>query len=419
MKADVVVIGTGIVGAHAAVRLLERGMRVVLVDPGPPGGEQAASYGNAAWLSSHSVLPPAAPGVWKQVPRWLRDPLGPLTLRPSYLPKAAPWLLRYLASASTEQKLRRTAGHLRSLLRDAPALHAEVAERAGVPELIDAKSGLMHIYRSRADYEADGLGWQIRRDLGILCEEVEADELARRQPHLSADYRFAVHVPEAGQCRDPGAYCAGLVGFAERQGARRVAARAVGFRAKDGQLEAVLTTQGEIACGAAVIAAGAHSKALAAKAGDRVPLETERGYHFTVEGEGEMPGPTTGVMVADRKVVISRLQNGVRCAGQVEIAGKDAPADWRRAEIVRQHLAETFPGLDTAHGRVWLGLRPSMADGLPVIGAATGIRGVIHAFGHGHVGLVGSARTGQVVAQLAAGETPAIDLAPYAAGRFR
>ena len=168
-----------------------------------------------------------------------------------------------------------------------------------------------------------------------------------------------------------------------------------------------------------MIAAGAHSKALAAKAGDRVPLEAERGYHFTVEGGNNLPGPSTSVMVADRKGVISRLQHGIRCAGQVEIAARDAPADWRRAEIVRRHLAETFPGLDTAEGRVWLGLRPSTPDGLPVIGEATGVKGVIHAFGHGHVGLVGSARTGQVVAQLAAGEAPALDVAPYTASRFR
>lgn len=419
MKADVTVIGAGIIGAQTAVQLARRGLKVVLVDPGPPGGEQAASYGNAAWLSSHSVTPPSSPGVWKQVPKWLRDPLGPLSLRPGYLPKVLPWLLRYLAAGATEQKLRQVAGELRTLLKDAPQLHEEVAAQAGVPELIDANSGLMHVYRDRASYDADGLGWRIRRDLGITCDEVEAEELARLQPALAGEYRFAVNVPEAGQCLDPGAYCAALVSYAQSMGARRIAARATGFRSDGGKLSAVVTSQGEIACAAAVIASGARSGALARQAGDRLPLESERGYHVTVEGGANLPGPTTSVMVADRKVVITRLATGIRCAGQVEIAAPDAAPDWRRAEIMRTHLGAVFPGLNTGDARVWLGLRPSMPDGKPVIDRAGGISGVVHCFGHGHVGLVSSVRSGRLAAQLVTGETPEIDLAPFSAARFR
>ncbi|MEO9779752.1 MAG: FAD-binding oxidoreductase [Sedimentitalea sp.] len=418
MKADVTVIGAGIIGAQTAVQLAERGLSVVIVDPGPPGGEQAASFGNAAWLSSHSVTPPSSPGVWKQVPKWLRDPLGPLSVRPGYLPKVLPWLLRYLAAGSTEAKLRQVAGELRTLLKDAPRLHEEVASRAGVPELIDVCSGLMHVYRDRAGYEADGLGWRIRRDLGITCDEVEAEELAQRQPELAKEYRFGVNVPEAGQCLNPGAYCAALVSYAQTMGARRIAARATGFRSEGGKLLAVETTQGEIACDAAVIASGARSAALAKQAGDRVPLESERGYHVTVEGGANLPGPTTSVMVSDRKVVITRLATGIRCAGQVEIASPDAEPDWRRAEIMRTHLGAVFPELDVSEARVWLGLRPSMPDGKPVISRARGIKGVVHCFGHGHVGLVSSARSGKLAAQLVTDEPPEIDLTPFAATRF-
>ncbi|MCA0922487.1 NAD(P)/FAD-dependent oxidoreductase [Pseudooceanicola nanhaiensis] len=418
MKADVTVIGAGVIGAQTAVQLAERGLKVVLVDPGPPGGEQAATYGNAAWLSSHSVTPPASPGVWKQVPKWLRDPLGPLSLRPAYLPKVLPWLLRYLAAGSSEAKLRQIAVELRTLLKDAPQLHAEMAARAGVPELINATSGLMHVYRDRAGYEADGLGWRIRRDLGITCEEIEAEELARRQPDLAKEYGFAVNVPEAGQCLNPGAYCAALVAYAGTMGARQIAARATGLRVEGSKLVAVETSQGDISCGSAVIAMGARSATLAAKAGDRVPLESERGYHVTVEGGANLPGPTTSVMVGDRKVVVTRLSTGIRCAGQVEIASPDASPDWRRAEIMRTHLGAVFPGLDTSDAKVWLGLRPSTPDGKPVIAKASGAEGVVHCFGHGHVGLVSSARSGRLAAQLVTGETPEIDLTPFAAARF-
>ncbi|EKF41866.1 D-amino-acid dehydrogenase [Nitratireductor indicus C115] len=416
MRSDAVIIGAGVIGAQTALQLLDRGLTVTLVDPGPPGGEQAASYGNAAWLSSHSVIPPSSPGVWRQVPRWLRDPLGPLAVRPSYLPRALPWLWRYLRSASTPAKVEAIARALRTLLVDAPALHAEVAAKAGLAHLIDAKSGLMHVYTDRAGFEAEALGWRIRRDLGIVFEEIESEALAERQPDLSREYRFGVFVPEAGHCRNPGAYVAGLVAHAESRGARRIAARALDFRHSGGRLGAVVTTQGEIDCGTAIIAAGVRSGPLAAKAGDRVPLDSERGYHAIAEGDG--PGPTTPIMVGDRKVVITRLEQGVRCAGQVEIGGIEALPDWRRAEILKSHLVAMFPGIDTSRIRFWMGHRPSTPDGIPCIGAASGVAGVVHAFGHGHIGLVSSARTGRLAAQLATGEAPEIDLTPFSAQRF-
>lgn len=417
MKADVAVIGAGAIGAQTAVQLAERGLDVVLIEPGSVGADHAASYGNAAWLSSHSVVPPATPGVWKQLPGWLADPLGPLAVRPTYLPRSAGWLWRYLAAASTEAKVAAIARHLRSLLIDAPRLHAEVAERAGLSHLIDATSGLMHVWRDREAFQGDAFGWKIRREVGIDWRELNADEIAAMQPDLSRDYRYGFLVAEAGHCRNPGAYVAGLVAYAERLGARRLEARALGFTQAGGRLTGVETSQGTVACGAAVIAAGVRSGVLAALAGDRVPLESERGYHVTVEGQ-DMPGPAIPVMVGDRKVIVTKLAQGVRCAGQVEIGGIEAAPNWRRAEILRRHLAEIVPSLDTKDAKVWMGHRPSTPDGIPVIGTASGIAGVVHAFGHGHIGLVGSARTGRLAAQLAAGEAPEIELAGFSARRF-
>ena len=416
MKADVAVIGAGAIGAQTAVQLVERGLDVVLIEPGAAGADHAASYGNAAWLSSHSVIPPATPGVWKQVPGWIADPLGPLAVRPLYLPRSAGWLWRYLASASTAAKVAAIARNLRALLIDAPRLHAEVAERAGLSHLINATSGLMHVWRDRNAFEGDAFGWKIRREVGVEWRELDGEEIAAMQPELSRDYRFGLFVPEAGHCRNPGAYVAGLVNHAERKGLRRIEARALGFTQSGGRLTGVRTSDGTVACGAAVIAAGARSRPLAALAGDKVPLESERGYHVTVEGD--VPGPEIPVMVGDRKVIVTRLAQGVRCAGQVEIGGLEAAPDWRRAEILRRHLAEIVPSLDTTKAKVWMGHRPSTPDGMPVIGAASGIGGVVHAFGHGHVGLVGSARTGRLAAQLATGEAPEIDVTPFSARRF-
>ncbi|MBK1662068.1 FAD-binding oxidoreductase [Paracraurococcus ruber] len=414
-----VVIGAGIVGACTALALLREGHRVTILEPGPPGGEQAASYGNGCWLSPMSVIPPAVPGLWRKVPGFLADPLGPLAIRWSYLPRVLPWLARYLLSGWTEARVARTAVALRALLRDAPALHADLAEAAGVGGLIERR-GLMYVYPDRAAFEAEAMSWRIRRQVGIDWIELSAEELHQREPALDRRYGFAALVEEGGHCRDPGAYVAALVALAEAEGARRVAAPATGFRIEGGRLRAVRTDAGEIAADRAVISAGARSKALAAAAGDRLPLETERGYHAMIADPGT--GPRTPLMPSDGKMSITWTDRGLRCAGQVEIAGLDAAPNWQRADILRDHLMRSFPALPrdlpAERVRVWMGHRPSTPDGLPCIGPARATPDIVHAFGHGHVGLVAGPRTGRLVAQLLAGRPPELDPRPYDPRRF-
>ena len=414
-----VVIGAGIVGACTALELQRAGHAVTIVEPGPPGGEQAASYGNGCWLSPMSVIPPSVPGLWRKVPGYIADPLGPLAIRWTYLPKVAPWLLRYLLSGWTEARVQRTAHALRAMLKDAPALHAALAAEAGVPELIQRR-GLMYVYPSRAEFEAEAMAWRVRRNTGVTWIELSAEELHQREPALDRRYGFGVLVEEGGHCLDPGAYVAALVALAEAQGARRVESRATGFRIEGGRLRAVLTGSGEIPAEHAVIAAGAHSKALAAAAGDRVPLETERGYHAMIEGV-EI-GPRTPLMPSDGKMSITLTRRGLRCAGQVEIAGLAAAPNWKRAEILRDHLLRSFPGLPrdlpAERVRFWMGHRPSLPDGLPCLGPARATADIVHAFGHGHVGLVAGPRTGRIAAQLLSGRPPEIDITLYDPRRF-
>ena len=202
------------------------------------------------------------------MPGYLRDPQGPLTIRWPYLPKAAPWLLRYVLSGSTETKVRRTAQALRTLLVDAPALHQKLAGETGAGHLIK-QSGLLHIYPSQAEFEADALAWRIRSEVGIRWLELPQDELHRREPDLDSRYGFGVLVEEAGHCLNPGAYVGALISYAKANGAEFVSGRASGLRIEKGALRAVLAEGSEIACDAAVVAAGARSKSLARAAGIR------------------------------------------------------------------------------------------------------------------------------------------------------
>lgn len=416
----VVIIGGGAVGLMSAIHALDQGLQVSLLDFNEAGSEEASSYGNAGWLSSHSVIPPVEPGMWKKVPGYLADPLGPLAIRWRYLPGLAPWLLRNLASAR-RARIRKTAQALRTLVVDARLLHQQVAARAGVGELIDT-SGVLHVYRSRQAFEGDAFGWGVRRELGIQWTELEGEALRRREPDLDPAFGFAVHVDEAGHCRDPGAYMKALDAYARARGARRVEGRALGFRLEQGRLKAVVTEEGEIACDAAVIAAGARSKALAAAAGDEIQLASERGYHASIAGHEWQATARTPMMVSEFKVIATQMQGGLRIAGQVEFASFEAAPDWRRGEIMRDIALKLFPGLPrelpATDVKFWLGRRPSTPDGMPCIGYARASRDIVHAYGHGHIGLGCSARTGRIVGQLLAGLTPEIDLAPFSPQRF-
>jgi D-amino-acid dehydrogenase len=329
-------------------------------------------------------------------------------------------LTRYLNAASNYTKIGHTAIALRSLLAGAPDLHQEMAEQAGVGHLI-VRTGLLHAYLSKSHFLQDAKAWDIRRKEGIHWQELDAQALTALEPDLDRRYTFGVLVPETGSCRNPGAYTAALIAYAQARGAQLIRAHATGFRIEQGVLKAVTTDAGEVRCDKAVIAIGARSKVLARMAGDRVSLESERGYHAVVTSPEA--GPNIPTMFADRKVIVTGMERGLRVAGQVEIAETDDTPDWRRAEILRKHLVALYPKLQkdisTDRISIWMGRRPSTPDGLPCIGLASGCQDIIHAYGHGHVGLVGSARTGRLVAQLATGAQPEIPLEPFSPQRFK
>jgi D-amino-acid dehydrogenase len=416
----VAVIGAGIIGAATALELLDHGHRVSIIEPEQPGGRHAASYGNSGWLSPASIIPMSMPGLWKKVPGYLADPKGPLAIRWAHLASLAPWLLRFVAAGSNPEKVERTARILSALLHDAPARHAELAGKIGRPDLIKRK-GLIYAYPDRAAFEAEAFAWRVRRDNGVDFRELSTAQLHTLEPELSDRYTFAVLVEHGGHVVDPGGYVAAIVEHAVARGAVRVKAKAAAFRIANNRLEAVVAETGMIACDRAVIAAGVYSKALAQAAGDRVPLQSERGYHVVIPNDimtGTMP-----VMPGDGKMGNNPTVAGLRIAGQVELASVDAAPDWRRADILLRHAEKTYTTLaDGTDGKEidrWMGHRPSVADGLPVIGHASLSTDIIHAFGHGHIGMATGPVTARMVADLIAGRQSISEIASLSASRFR
>ncbi|MDB6178439.1 FAD-binding oxidoreductase [Paracoccus sp. Z330] len=410
----IAVIGAGIIGACTALALTREGFDVTVIDAERPGGEQAASYGNGAFISPASIIPMSVPGLWRKIPGYLLDRTGPLTIGWRSLPRLTPWLLRFLVAGWTEDRLRKTSTALTSLLTDGPDRHLSLAARIGRDDLI-RRDGLLYAYPNRDAYLAEAHLWALRRAAGLSWRELDADALRREEPALSTRYEFGALVESGAHCVDPGEYVRAILAAS---GAGLVQATVTGLMRGAGGISAIRTDQGHLDCDGAVLAAGMGAARLAAAIGDHIPLEAERGYHV------ELCNPPIQlrrpVMPSDGKMANTMTAGGLRAAGQVELSRADARPDWRRADILLAHLASTYPALasvDRNGVRRWQGNRPSTPDGLPVIGAAS-VPGLWYAFGHGHLGLNAAPHTACMVADMISGRGSDIDLAPFSPHRF-
>lgn len=412
MQKKITIIGAGIVGVATACYLRRDGHDVTIVDMRPPG--EYCSFGNAGILSPGSCVPLATPGILWKVPGYLADPMGPLTVRWSYLPRAMPWLLRFIA-ASGMDRVDRIADALRALLKQTFDAYAPLVEHAGVTDLI-RRTGYMVVYQTREAYVGDALAWKLRRDRGVVIEELDTAEIKRRLPQLAGDYEVGLYLPEQGFCANPERLTKSLAAQFVRDGGKLLQRKVLDIEIGADGPHALITDAGNVSIETLVICAGAHSNEFTAKLGDNVPLEAERGYHVTYsDPRVELPLP---VFMPEHKFFVTPMEMGLRIAGQTEFAGVDAEPNYARADILEGHMQRILPGISAADTTQWMGRRPSMPDSLPVIGSATKFARVYYAFGHGHVGLCGGAPTGRIIADLIAGRPPSLDIRPYSAGRF-
>ncbi len=409
----IVVLGTGIVGTCTAAWLQRDGHRITFVSPVPPG--EACSFGNAGSLSPSACLPVGLPGMWKQVPGWLRDPDGPLTIRAAYLPTVLPWLVRFLRHSRRDEVVR-IATALRGLLAPIFESYAPLLAHANAQHLV-RQSGCLYVYSSQQAGSRWQWGMNLRRSLGVDLQDVDRDALEQLEPDLKGRFRFGILAPDNGSTLDPSQLVKALHAQCVTDGAQLVQGEAARFDRQGSAVRAVVLADGQrVECDGVVVAAGAWSAPLVRALGLRVPLETQRGYHVTVQSSNLALRHT--VMAPEYNLMVNPMAMGLRLAGSVEFAGLAPPPNYRRADVLLAKGQEMFPHLDTSRTTRWMGHRPCLPDSLPVIGRAPALDNAWLAFGHGHVGMCGGATTGREVAHLVAGRAPQVDLAPFRPDRF-
>ena len=409
---DVAVIGAGVVGVSCAAWLQQAGHSVYLIDPVAPG--ENCSFGNAGVIEASSVIPLANPGTIARVPRMLFDRKGPLAVRWRYLPRLTPWLWRFLA-ASRRSRCEAGARALVPLAQRAVAAYQPLLQAAGAQALF-RYSGWSVVYDSERALERTRWERDFRREHGIAFEFWQGEELRRRLPALGPKALAAVHYPDVAWCVEPFELVQSLAANVQHQGGQRISEQVVELSRSGQGMRLKFASGRSLEAGRVVLAGGAWSHQLAAKLGDSVPLETERGYHNMLEAAGvELPMP---LMLDSGKFVVTPMKHGIRLAGTAEMGGLKLAPDYRRADVLIERAAAMLPGLSTRPVSQWMGFRPTLPDSLPVIGPSPHEPRVVYAFGHQHLGLTLAAVTGKLVAQWIGEGKAEVDLRPYRINRF-
>jgi len=408
----IAVIGAGIVGVSAALHLQRDGHQVTLIDERNPG--EGTSKGNGAVLAVDSVAPVATPGVLWDVPRYLMDPLGPLAIRWGYLPKIAPWLLRFIA-ASAPARVEEISIALASILSRATEVHRDLARAIGEATML-RETGWLGVFESDKKFASYQWDLDLQKRRGVEYKVMAQEEIRQFEPSLQPIFRHAVYYPQNSYVRDNFRLVREAAALFANNGGTIVKARVTGFGFGQQGPNAVTTESRSIACDSVVVAAGAWSKTLTAMLGHKVPLDTERGYHVTLPLPGKMP--RMPLYSGDHSFAVTPLEVGLRFAGTVELGGLEAAPNYARAEILMKHGRRMFGDLNEQGRSDWMGFRPSMPDSLPVISQGRRYANTYFAYGHGHLGLTLGPITGKVIADLVAGRDAGFDLKPFRIDRF-
>lgn len=409
--ADIAVLGAGFIGSSCAYWLMRDGHRVTLFDPLGPG--EATSYGNAGTFANYACIPVNNPDVLRDLPRLLLSSTSPFRIRWGYAPRLAPWLIRFLLAAR-QRRYEASAGALAALLSRALDGYQDMLTSAALSSFVRRRECL-YLYSNEASFTAAQPSLALRRSHGVRFEPVERDGIRALEPNLAPIFAHGTLFHDSWFLGDPRGFLQTLCASLADQGLRheRTAIREISPRPNSVRIvdEAGRAYDAEHV----IVCAGAWSRGLARQCGDNVPLDTERGYHVRFSGASSLISRPCGW--AERGFYMVPMDGGIRAAGTVELGGYGKRMNGALLDLIRTSAQQALPGLPESDG-TWLGFRPSLPDGLPVIGASSASPRVVHAFGHQHLGVTLGGVTGSIVADIVAQRSPPIDLGPYSPRRF-
>ena len=408
------VIGSGIQGVCIGLQLIKKGIPVTIFDRHDPLSTEykSASYGNAGHFSPYAVLQFNRTDVLTDVPKMLLSSDGPLALKWNHMLKMAPWFFHYLKNFNKKSMLH-TAKYMHQILNLSNDAYEEIFKEIDISNLVE-KKGIIYIWTNK-NLKSRKLEIKVRNDLGIEQKLLTQKEILDLEPNLNPVFDAGVIYESAMHARDPHGILKKIFKLFISKGGKFIQENIVNLKQSRVNQTIIKSENSEYVFEKSVIASGAFSKNLTDQLGEKIPLDTERGYHVHFKDMDHLI--SRPVIFLDRGFGLTPMNQGLRAVGTVELGGLRNPPSKKRIDYVIKCAKELLPQLKT-HNDEWLGFRPTLPDFLPIMGPSLKNKNIIYAFGHHHLGWTLGAVTGKIVSGIVAEEKTNLDLSPYSSKRF-
>ena len=404
------IVGAGIQGISNALFLQKKGFKVTIFDREDPGSP-VASYGNAGHFSPYASLSLNRTDILADVPAMLLSSTGPLALKWNYVPKMIPWFLKFIYNTS-KKKMMHTARNMHQILDLALPAYDELFDEIDLEGLVE-NNGILYIWNEK-DLKSRKLEIKVRDELGVKQQLVSKKEIHDLEPNIKKFYHGGVYYPYARHARNPKKILLKLFELFLKKGGRfkKMNIKDIRF---DNEKPIFLSDNDQFNFDKVVIACGAFSKKLTDKLDEKIPLDTERGYHVHFKNCDHLL--SRPVIFSNRGFGITPMEQGLRVVGTVEFGGLDNPISKSRIKNLVTN-AKYMLGDLPEHEDEWLGFRPTLPDFLPVMGPSKNYKNVFYCFGHHHLGWTLGPISGKIVSGMIAKENTNLNLDPYSSLRF-
>ena len=405
------IVGVGIQGISNALFLQKKGFKVTIFDRDEPGSP-AASYGNAGHFSPYACVLMNRPDVLTDLPAMLLSSTGPLALKWNYVPKMIPWFFQFLRNCTTK-KMMHTAKNMHQILDLALPAYDELFEEIDLGGLVE-KKGILYIWNDQ-NLKSRELEINVRNELGVDQQAVTPKEIHDLEPNLKPIYHGGVYYQHGRHARNPKKILLKLFQLFLKKNGKFLKINVENIKF-DEEKPVIKTQNQSFLFDKIVIACGSFSKKLTDNLDEKIPLDTERGYHVHFKDCDHLL--SRPVIFQNRGFGITPMEQGLRVVGTVEFGGLDNPLSKSRIKNLINN-AKYMMGDDLPeHEDEWLGFRPTLPDYLPVIGPSKKYKNVFYCFGHHHLGWTLGPISGKIISGMIAEESTNLDLKPYSSLRF-
>tara|TARA_B100001741_G_scaffold49252_1_gene37153 strand:- start:493 stop:1728 length:1236 start_codon:yes stop_codon:yes gene_type:complete len=410
MNSKIGIVGAGIQGISNALFLQKKGFDVTIFDREEPGS-QVTSYGNAGHFSPYASLSLNRTDVLADVPAMLLSSTGPLALKWNYVPKMIPWFIKFIKN-TTKNKMMHTAKYMHQILNLALPAYDELFDEINLENLVENK-GILYIWDNK-DLKSRELEIKVRDELGVKQQLVNKHEIHDLEPHIKPFYHAGVYYPYARHARNPKKILLKFFELFLKKGGKFEKSNVQKIKFNN-QTPIFKTDIKEYKFDKIIIACGAFSKQLTDNLGEKIPLDTERGYHVHFKNCDHLL--SRPVIYSNRGFGITPMEQGLRVVGTVEFGGLKNPLSKSRIKNLIDNAKYMLGDLPN-HEDEWLGFRPTLPDFLPVIGPSRNYKNVFYCFGHHHLGWTLGPISGKIVSGMLAEENTNLNLDPYSSVRF-